>query len=622
MLSTGCQWRRQPNVVILLVDTLRADRLGCYGHVRQTSPTVDALARKGIVFSRCYAPSDYTSATTASLFTGLYPLAHGYVHADYALEESNLTLAEIFAQQGYRTAAFVANGLAGEKYHMDQGFEIFYEKNRATAAELVQQASDFIARHRDEPFLVYMHFMEVHDPHRIPASQVERFAAPGQFTRDMQDTLLLEKTIMDAWWGKEQEWWENAVVRSDAAAYFDAYAALYDAAIYYWDESAGALLQALAAHGLDGETIVVVTSDHGEQLLEHGYFGHANSGYDVGLHVPLVVYDPLLLERAGKELDHPVGSIDILPTLLARLGADIPAAIQGRERWSLMRGEQAPQNAPGVYSEGTFMRNHPFSTLIQTYREGPWKLILDRLRDTKELYDLARDPGETQDLFAARPEIAARLGGHIRELYNRNLQIFDARERSGRERQEEKMRELLALGYFSSTGAGKSAEFFPMRPLRLRQFGPFGDEEDLARFTDRVDFVRGPAVAGQILRGYRDEVGKLDPAGAFFDRRATFLLRNADAGTHIEVDLYIDPAGGADNPAAIQFYFDGEPGARFALDGPGSYRFAQQLPGEIARKEYFYAELRADGRFLLRAGQSPRTDQYAALKIRRVSLEK
>ena len=198
----------EPNVIILLMDTLRADHLGCYGYHRNTSPLLDSLAQKGVVFGKCYAPSDYTQASTASLFTGQDPLVHGYMNSNYVLEEANVTMAELFRDNGYQTAAFIANGLAGKKYGMDQGFDRHFEQNRASAPELAVAARTFIDEHAassDKPFLIYMHFLDVHDPHRIPADQFGRFADPGAFAFDMQDSLLLETFVMRAWWSKVQK---------------------------------------------------------------------------------------------------------------------------------------------------------------------------------------------------------------------------------------------------------------------------------------------------------------------------------------------------------------------------------------------------------------------------------
>ena len=628
-LYTACGklWQK-PNVVVLLVDTLRADHLECYGYHRNTAPVLNELAQQGAIFTQCYAPSDYTPASTASLFTGKYPLAHGYLNSHYVLEESHTTLAEIFKREGYTTAGFIANGLAGKKYHMDQGFDHYFEKNRAPATELAAAAAAFIEAQADEPFFMYMHFLDVHDPYRIPAQYHSKFADPATFVHAMQDTLQLEQFVMSAWWDVVQRWKDPNLGREQIEAYFSDYTQLYDASISYWDESLGTLLASLRAQGIDQNTIIVVTSDHGEQFLEHGYFGHGNSGYQVGLHIPFILYDPLSRQIAGLQMGDLVNAIDILPTLLARLGVEIPAAVQGQERWSLLEsGGQsgATLGTTGeIYTEGTFMSNRPFSTLIQTYRQGEWKLLLDRLRDTKELYHIGEDPGERRDRFAAEPETAARLYGKMRAYYNKNLKLFRQQQQSEMQLEEQKLRELRSLGYITGQRGLQRprAEFFPMKSVRLEQFGPFGDEEDLHRFAAAIDFSGGQVAWGQVIGGYSDTAGRRDAAGVWFDRRATFLMPNQPASKRVVVEVVIDAVGGADNPTRLELEFNNRSGTALELDGPGAYRLEADFPAFLQQSDYFYLTVQANNRFVIRKAASVRNDIYGSMRIRRVYLEK
>ena len=623
-IHTGCgELRQKPNVVVVLVDTLRADHLKCYGYHRNTAPALEELAGRGAIFTECYAPSDYTPASTASLFTGQYPLAHGYLNSHYVLAETHATMAEIFQRQGYATAGFIANGLAGRKYQMDQGFDHYFEKNRASAAELVAAASAFIQQRADEPFFAYLHFLDVHDPHRIPKEYHGRFADPADFAYDMQDTLQLDNFVMRAWWAAAQGWRDQAVKPEQVAAYFADYIQLYDASIAYWDEHLGALLDLLAVQGIDQRTIIVVTSDHGEQFLEHGYFGHGNSGYQVGLHIPFIICDPLHPHIAGLQVDNLVNAVDILPTLLARLNWPIEPAVQGRERWSLLASGAPGEVAGSIYTEGTFMANRPFSTLIQTYREGEWKLLLDRLRDTKELYHLKEDPDELRDRFAEQPEIAAQLYGKIRQYYNGHLQLFARQQQSQMQLAEQKLQELSALGYITGRAGLQrpAAEFFPMQPVRLEKFGPFGDEEDLGRFSQTIDFSRGQVAWGQVIGGYSDRVGQRDSAGVWFDRRATFLMPNQPVGQRVVVELTIDPVGGADNPTRIEVKFNDKPSRAWALNGVGPYRLEAALPAFLQPSAFFYLTIEADNRFVIRKATSVRNDIYGAMRIRRLYLE-
>ncbi len=616
----------RPNILILLMDTLRADRLGCYGYGKPTSPAVDQLAQRGTLFTRCYASSDYTHASTASLFTGRYPLAHGYVNSDYVLEDTNLTMAEIFRDAGYTTAAFIANGLAGRKYRMDQGFHEHFEKNRASAFELSEAVTEFIGRHSqegDRPFLAYLHFLDVHDPHRIPAAEFSRMADPSAFVFDMQDTLLLETMVMRAWWSTVQKWRDEGEAPGQVARYFEDYSDLYDSSIAYWDEAVGSILESLARNGLDRNTVVVVTSDHGEQLLEHGFFGHANSGYDVGLHVPLVLFDPAE-DGVGRRVSRPVSLIDVLPSLLARAGMPVPKQVQGRSWWPFSTAGSSPAtDSRPVYSEGTFFANRPVGTLIQTIRKGKWKLILDRLRDSKELYDLSRDPGETRNLLGIETEVAARLYGEMQRHYNSHLNSFNARQRSQADRTAEKLRELRSLGYITPPGPRRHrlpTQYFPMAGAGVHRFGPFGDEEDLERFSDHLDLTRpGGASLGQIIRGCSEDPARADGSGLWFDRRSTFLLHNDGTRRRVRFEAAVDPGA----PAAlttVQVEFNDTPGRVFPLEGTGRFRVEAPLPDSLRRAGYFYTGLLADSRFVLHEGPSPRTHRWAALKIRGVRL--
>jgi arylsulfatase A-like enzyme len=618
----------RPNVAILLVDALRPDHLGCYGYGRTTSPAVDALAERGTVFTGCYATADYTSASTASLFTGRYPLAHGYVNADCVLEADNVTVAELLRQQGYRTAAFIANGLVGKKYGMDQGFDLFYERNRAPASDLFAQMDAFVRARTRAPFFLYAHFMEVHDPCRLPAADWGRFADPGRFAHDMADTLLHERFVMGAWWQTTQRWADPDLPPDRVARYFADYAALYDAAIASWDQQLRDFLQVLESEGLAHNTIVLVVADHGEQLLEHGFFGHANSGYEVGLRVPLIWVDPPA-QRQGpplpRTIDQRVSLVDVLPTLLTRLGMVLPTQIQGTERWNLARNAAAvpADTEQTVYTEGTFMANRPFSTLIQTCTQGRWKLILDRFRDTKELYDLQADPAEQHDVFTGQPQVVARLAEELRQRYTQDLDVLDHRQRPQVEQGAQKAAELRALGYLAGgrLPLRSRTEFFPMRPLPQAPYGPFGDEEDLPAFSRQIDFTGGPVAWGQVIRGFSGAVDGADPQGAWFDRRATFLFAAAGGARSVVFDITVAPDRWGGWPTQVEVEFDGAVVHAWPIAAPGEHRLRVPVPAALQGAVPFQCGLRANHRFVLRAGASPRYNVYGALRVRRVALE-
>ncbi|MBI4531586.1 MAG: sulfatase [Candidatus Latescibacteria bacterium] len=616
-------WGKTPNIIVVLVDALRADRLSCYGYGQTTSPALDALASRGVLFRRCYTQAQYTSASVASLFTGRYPLSHGYMNATYILEHDNTTMAETLREHGYRTAAFVSNSAVGKKYAMDQGFdrfvELFSETTAAPATAIFDSASVFIKGHHDRPFFIYIHFMDVHNPYDTPVTYTQTFANPALFAFDMRNNTLREMMTVQAFRGDEQ-------YRPRLMSYFRDYSSVYDASISYWDERFSAFLGFLEKQGLADRTILIVTADHGEQLLDHGYTGHGTTVYDEVLRVPLLLYDPFRPELSGLTIGDPVRLIDIFPTVLSRLTIDdIPFGVDGTSLHPLMDARLRVNNAfvhtKGVYTEATWFANRPFSTLMQTYREGEWKLILDRLRDRKELYNLTDDPKEKNDLFEERPLTAQRLYERLSEHYNRNLQSFNRRQRSRSESEQEKLRELTALGYVNlPVSRTTETEYFPMKPMRLAKFGPFGDEDDLTSFSEYIDLTgSSPVVWGQIIQGCFLG-GDRDTPGLWFDRHATFLLPNGKTKHSVSFDIALDPRGGDNNPTEINLLVNDKPVRAVPVDGPGRYRIEGDIPGTLVNEDYVYVGLRADRAFAIESGGSPGRDVYGSMKIQRVRL--
>lgn len=614
LLLAACGGPPPPNVLILLMDTLRADRLHCYGHGRPTSPTVDSLAAAGIRYA-CFASADYTQASTASLFTGKYPFVHGYVNSRYALAGVNHTLAEILRDAGYRTGAFIANGLAGRKYGMAQGFEHHFERNRASAEELVDAAATFVVQEPGRPWFAYLHFLDVHDPYRAPPEFRARFAPPGGFAEDMTDTLLLERSHAAAWWGTAQGWWDSDAERHRVEGYFADYERLYDGAILYWDGQVRRLLRAIETTGQAGNTLVIVTSDHGEQLFEHGFFGHGNAAFDECLRVPLIVLDPRTSDGGTSLREGGAASlVDVLPTLCARLGLPVPDGAQGVD---LAADGSAPRDT--VYTEGTFMANRPFPTLIQSLRAGGWKLVLDRLRDAKALYHVEADPAERRDLLTAEPERAAALLAAIGRRQNEHLLRFHAlRERSPAGAREERLRELQALGYVAGGGGGRPGEeFLPLRPVTPTPYGPFGDEPGLEAYGAAVDLEAGGFPIDQIVAGLVDSAGAHRPGGAWFDRRASVMLRRGGQG-RVCVEVTADTLTGSGYPRRLTVAVDGVAVGVVATPAPGAFRWAGDLPAGVG--EYVRVEVSADHRFLYRPGASPRSHVYASFRLRAVRL--
>ncbi|HUF77719.1 MAG TPA: sulfatase [Thermoanaerobaculia bacterium] len=391
------------NVLFVLVDTLRADRLSLYGHHRATSPNLDRFAGDAVVFTTVQAQAGCTFPSVNSLLTSRYPAPFieraaqaGGGKREMGIPEGMPTLAGILADRGYRTAAVSAspvvratpsrvNPVGG----FGAGFEVFDEEcvKRQNAACVNGRALELLDG-LDEPFLLYLHFMDPHAPYRPPADHARRFpdAAFSHRFIGAGNPLPVVRGLKG----------EGPPVRLTAAD-VDQLGILYDEEVSYFDEQLARLLEALEARGLLERTVVVLVSDHGEELLEHGEIGHCWSlTYDTVLGTPLALRIPGV---PGGVREARVQNLDVLPTLLDYLGvAADDLGLQGRS----LRPAIEEEREVNRYLFALQGRSRAIS-------DGRWKLILDVETGAARLFDLAADPGETEDLAAAHPEEAGRL---------------------------------------------------------------------------------------------------------------------------------------------------------------------------------------------------------------------
>ena len=284
------------NLLVLLVDTLRADHLGCYGYARDTSPHLDAFARDGVLFERAATPKPKTSPAVASLFTGTWPQTHRVQRTSTVLPPEQVTLAELLAEQGFATGAVAANVNISELYGFSQGFDHFVSVKRIKepgrkvekhAGRVADAFIDWLERRGDERWFGYVHFIDPHSPYRPPKGYRERFEGDeldGKFgVRD--DLDMLEDDYID---GIHRAVWLDAE-KTD----LDGYVSRYDGEIAFTDEGIRRVLDALERTGHADDTVIVFTADHGESIDEHHcYFNHGLFPYEEQVHVPLVFRGP------------------------------------------------------------------------------------------------------------------------------------------------------------------------------------------------------------------------------------------------------------------------------------------------------------------------------------------
>ena len=412
------------NVLVITMDTTRADHIACYGNRGVETPVIDGLAREGLLFSQAVTPSPNTLPAHCSLFSGLYPHGHGVrANGTFRLKPSVTTLAEHLQQAGYRTGAVISAFVLDSRFGLNQGFDkydddltagIKYSAHmfRERAAELSnERATRWLREHGLEKFFLWVHYF---DPHAI-------YLPPEPFRRD---------------YGRN----------------------LYDGEIAYVDSQIGALLAQLEELGVRERTLVILTADHGEGLGEHGEQTHSLLIHDSTMHVPMIWSAPSRLPR-GKVLDRQTSLVDVVPTLLALLGEQIPPNLDGLNLCD------PPSSGPrSVLIESIApLTLHGWAPLVGIRRED-YKYIL---APTPELYDLRTDPGESHNLHDARMATVQEFRKTLLEVLGEDLYLGaqNAVDGSNLEMDEELRRHLSALGYVpTSRGLSDLAEAFTKDP--------------------------------------------------------------------------------------------------------------------------------------------------------------
>ena len=431
---------RGPNLLLVSIDTLRADHLGAYGYDLPTSPTIDArLAGEGVTFTDVYSQSPKTTPSHMTLLTSLYPSVHGVElwqngKPAHVLNPAVHTLAEILKNAGYATAAFTGGAQVDPVRGFDQGFDLY------TVSGQQRRARRWLGRHRWQRFFVFYHTYEVHDPY-LPPDEYIRLFDPDYRGRvlDAIHRLRAEGGMsVAAWAGISRRFWDS-VDRSDPrdVRFVER---LYDAGVRRMDtETIRPLLDRLDQLGLARDTLVVFTSDHGEAFGEHGQFQHDDL-YAGTLRVPLMLRWPGRLP-AGLRIGSRVRLIDVMPTILELLGVSAPPSLQGQSLTALLHdayGSPAAEGAVSEYGDGR---------LYESLRRGGLSYIVDGPEE--RLFDLVRDPAERQNVLATRPEEAAAMRAAL-ERWRRNCRALVPLlgPRGGTiAASDETARRLRALGY-------------------------------------------------------------------------------------------------------------------------------------------------------------------------------
>ncbi|MBN2563220.1 MAG: sulfatase [Phycisphaerae bacterium] len=424
----------RPNVLLIVIDTLRVDRLGCYGSDLGATPRIDQLASEGVRFERAYSHAPWTLPAFASILTSLYPPQHGAggrVPDFRRLPGSVRTAAECFREAGFATAEVINVDFLGKSFGMTQGFDDVefkaYPDNVQVrpAAKTTDAALAWLKSRRRQPFFMMVHYFDPHLVYAPPPPYRRRFAA----AEDQHDTSWVFGTR------RQIVAYRQGLVRFDEATIRRA-EHLYNGEVAYTDHEVGRLLDGLDQLGLASSTITALTADHGEEFLDHGGFEHGHTLYEELVRVPLIIRDAT--RAPAREVASVVGHVDLVPTLCDLAGVEPDPAFVGQSLVDLMNGETG-ENHPIAF-EGNF-----WGRPLQGWLQGGYKLILSEAR-VPALFNLADDPGEKNDLTGVDPERVKQMLEDL-ELARKKMMIHMRGDGAPVELSPEEFRRLRSLGY-------------------------------------------------------------------------------------------------------------------------------------------------------------------------------
>ncbi|MDP8221947.1 MAG: sulfatase [Candidatus Lernaella stagnicola] len=422
----GCRKKSSPagppkgNIILISIDTLRADHVGVYGYPKPTTPNLDSFARDGFMFTQAYAASPWTLPSHGSMFTGLYPMTHGAETIQKRLLDGIPTLAEILQTRGFATGAIVCAPFMRPRFQLNRGFDDYdtrfiYPTDKKTksdedrfrevkgwklANKVTKWGLDWVDRHREKPFFLFLHYWDPHHPYNPEQKYVDLFDPGYKGNIDSFDMVRREDFNPD-------------MDRAD----FEHIIALYDGEIRYTDDGIGRLLAGLKKRGLTENTMIVITSDHGEEFLEHGGRVHMAQCWQETIHIPLMMQVPWI-DRRGVTLDAPVSHVDFLPTFLDLLG--VGGAPKLQHGLSLARVIENDEPLPRRELLSQTVRGR--LTNHRRGRPGTWTVILTpELRKFhrfnhptdgfRALFDIGKDPKEQKDLGETYPKDMDRFAG-------------------------------------------------------------------------------------------------------------------------------------------------------------------------------------------------------------------
>jgi choline-sulfatase len=398
VLSKGCSPAQDHHIVVVLLDTVRQDALGCYGNPLSPTPAMDAVAGEGVRFTQAVSTSGWTLPAVASLLTGTWPSIHGAVGRGTRLRpirDELPTAAEVLNRHGFKTLAFTNAAFVSPMLRLDRGFDIFdhrftYNQDTRRADETITTAVGVLRDHRSQSTFSLIHLFDAHLDYDPPA------AYRSLYTGGREDPLppLTSADCLDM----QTDAGRNPPSQAD----IDYIRGVYQGEVRFVDTQIERLIEQLKALGIYDRTTLIITADHGEEFWDHGGFEHGHTLYDELIRIPLIIRFEESAGISARVIDQQVRILDIMPTVLDLLGIDKPESFAGESLLPLIRGESGE-------NRGAFAESLLYGPRKLAWRDAKYKYIYHGEGDGGELYDWTEDPAEQTDLSEAYPEVAQQL---------------------------------------------------------------------------------------------------------------------------------------------------------------------------------------------------------------------
>ncbi|MCK5055007.1 MAG: sulfatase-like hydrolase/transferase [Candidatus Aminicenantes bacterium] len=392
------------NILLITLDTTRADHIGAYGHGTIKTPHIDDLCNKGVMFQNCYSPVPLTLPSHCSMFTGKYPIGHGVRNnSSFRLISDECNLAELLKKRGYHTHAVIAAFVLIAKFGLNQGFDIYddtFSTAEIPADEVYKKFKSWFDANLNKIFFSWVHFYDPHDPYEPPAEYVEKGSENDDLKR-------------------------------------------YSGEIEFVDKHVGKIIEDLKSSGILSKTLVIIAGDHGEGFGEHNEYGHSIFCYEEDLKVPLIFYNETMFKE--KSIGKRVNLVDLMPTVLDLLGMQIPGEVQGRSFLPMMKGKEEAEERT-FYFESIYGNEEFNWAPITGMITGDYKYIS---LPEPEFYNLKSDKGERKNIFREKFNMARKYDEKLKELIL-TYSTPGSSEKSKRDLTEKDIRRLESLGYISA----------------------------------------------------------------------------------------------------------------------------------------------------------------------------